>query len=93
MKLLLVHLFHHHSHLIGLRACDGCLVCVDVIEGVMLQTEQCIRHAVSQGIPLMVAFTKMDRLITELKLPPVDAYYKLVAMLEEVSSILLIFHI
>ena len=49
----------------------------------MLQTEQCIRHAVSQGIPLIVAFTKMDRLITELKLPPVDAYYKLVVMLEE----------
>ena len=59
----------------------------------MLQTEQCIRHAVSQGIPLIVAFTKMDRLITELKLPPVDAYYKLVVMLEEVELISIHIHI
>ena len=59
----------------------------------MLQTEQCIRHAVSQGIPLIVAFTKMDRLITELKLPPVDAYYKLVVMLEEVEFVSLHIHI
>lgn len=59
----------------------------------MLQTEQCIRHAVSQGIPLIVAFTKMDRLITELKLPPVDAYYKLVVMLEEVELVSIHIHI
>ena len=59
----------------------------------MLQTEQCIRHAVSQGIPLIVAFTKMDRLITELKLPPVDAYYKLVVMLEKVELVSIHIHI
>ena len=59
----------------------------------MLQTEQCIRHAVSQGIPLIVAFTKMDRLITELKVPPVDAYYKLVVMLEEVELVSIHNHI
>ena len=59
----------------------------------MLQTEQCIRHAVSQGIPLIVAFTKMDRLITELILPPVDAYYKLVVMLEEVELVSIHNHI
>ena len=93
MKSLLVYLFHPHLNLLGLRACDGCLVCIDVIEGVMLQTEQCIRHAVSQGIPLIVAFTKMDRLITELKLPPVDAYYKLVVMLEEVELVSIHNHI
>ena len=59
----------------------------------MLQTEQCIRHAVSQGIPLIVKKKKMDRLITELKLPPVDAYYKLVVMLEEVELVSIHNHI
>ena len=68
----------------SLRVADGCVICVDVIEGVMLNTERCIRHAVAQGVPIIVAFTKMDRLITELKIPPQDAYYKFVAMLEEV---------
>lgn len=61
------------------------MICVDAVEGVMLQTERCIRHAVAQGVPIVLAFTKMDRLITDLKLPPNDAYYKLVAMLEEVG--------
>ena len=68
----------------SLRVADGCVICVDVIEGVMLNTERCIRHAVAQGVPIIVTFTKMDRLITELKIPPQDAYYKFVAMLEEV---------
>lgn len=69
----------------ALRIADGCVVCVDVVEGVMLNTERCIRQCVAQNIPMLLAFTKMDRLITDLKMPPVDAYFKLVAMLEEVS--------
>lgn len=72
----------------GLRVSDGCLVCIDAIEGVMMNTERCIRHAISQGVSIVVAFTKMDRLITDLKLPPNDAYYKLVAMLEDVNTII-----
>ena len=68
----------------ALRIADGCVVCVDVVEGVMLNTERCIRQCVAQNIPMLLAFTKMDRLITDLKMPPVDAYFKLVAMLEEV---------
>lgn len=68
----------------ALRIADGCVVCVDVVEGVMLNTERCIRQCVAQNIPMILAFTKMDRLITDLKMPPVDAYFKLVAMLEEV---------
>ena len=68
----------------ALRIADGCVVCVDVVEGVMLNTERCIRQCVAQNIPMLLAFTKMDRLITDLKMPPVDAYFKLIAMLEEV---------
>ena len=71
---------------------DGCLICVDVVEGVMMNTECCIRHAVSQGVPIVVAFTKMDRFITDLKLPPQDAYFKIVAMLEEVGLICLLIY-
>ena len=78
--------------LVGLRVSDGCLICVDVVEGVMMNTECCIRHAVSQGVPIVVAFTKMDRFITDLKLPPQDAYFKIVAMLEEVGLICLLIY-
>ena len=70
----------------ALRVADGCIICVDAVEGVMMNTERCIRHAVSQQVHIIIAFTKMDRLITELKIPPADAYFKLMAMLEEVAS-------
>lgn len=73
---------------LGLRICDGALICIDAVEGVMLNTERCIRQALAHGLPLAVVFTKMDRLITDLKLPPGDAYYKLVAMLEDVNTII-----
>lgn len=68
----------------ALRLADGVVLCVDVVEGVMLNTERCIRQCVAQNLPIVVAFTKMDRLITDLKMPPADAYFKLAAMLEEV---------
>lgn len=74
--------------MLGLRVADGCIVCIDAVEGVMLNTERCLRHAVAQNVPIIVAFTKMDRLITDLKLPPTEAYHKLVAMLEEVNAII-----
>ena len=87
MRLQPVHIYSLQSSL-GLRVSDGCIVCIDVVEGVMMNTERCIRHATSQGVSIIVAFTKMDRLITDLKLPPNDAYYKLVAMLEDVNTII-----
>lgn len=70
----------------ALRLCDGMLLCVDAAEGVMLVTERAIRQAVSEGIPIVLMITKMDRLITELKLPPADAYYKLRHTIEEVNT-------
>ncbi|KAK8799566.1 hypothetical protein WA158_006115 [Blastocystis sp. Blastoise] len=73
----------------ALRLCDGCIICVDAVEGIMMQTDRCIRHAVQQHIPIVILFTKMDRLITELKLPPTDAFFKLRAMLEEINGIVL----
>lgn len=71
---------------LALRLVDGVLLCVDVIEGVMMQTERCLRHVVDHHLPLIVVFTKMDRLITELRLPPSDAYLKIKAMLEKVKT-------
>lgn len=73
----------------SLRLSDGALVIVDVVEGVMLNTERALRHAVQSGVPIAVVLNKMDRLVTELKLPPADAYHKLCNVLEQVSPWLL----
>ena len=54
----------------------------------MANTERALRHAVAQRCKVCVVISKVDRLITELKLPPTDAYHKLRHTLEEVNTVL-----
>ena len=70
----------------SLRLVDGVVLVVDVVEGVQTQTEMIIKHAVLANLPLVLLVNKMDRLILELKLPPVDAYFKLKHVVEEVNT-------
>ncbi|KAJ3158771.1 U5 small nuclear ribonucleoprotein component [Geranomyces michiganensis] len=72
----------------AIRICDGAVLVVDAVEGVMANTERMIRHLVSERIPFTLVVNKVDRLILELKLPPNDAYFKLRHTIEEVNSIL-----
>lgn len=72
----------------ALRAVDGAVVVVDAIEGVMLNTERLIKHTVEANVKLCLIITKVDRLILELKLPPQDAYYKLMHTLEEINTLI-----
>lgn len=72
----------------SLRLVDGVVLVVDVVEGVQVNTEQIIKHAVLEGLPLTLVVNKMDRLILELKLPPNDAYFKLKHVIEEVNTVI-----
>ena len=72
----------------ALRASDGCVVVVDACEGIMMQTERVIREAVVNELSICLVVSKMDRLITELKLPPNDAYFKLRYMIGRVNEII-----
>ncbi|RDW73088.1 putative ribosomal elongation factor EF-2 [Coleophoma cylindrospora] len=72
----------------SLRLVDGLVLVVDVVEGVQVNTEQIIKHAVLEDIPLTLVVNKMDRLILELKLPPTDAYFKLKHVIEEVNTMI-----
>ena len=72
----------------SLRLADGALLVVDVVEGVMLQTERLIKQIVQEGLGLVVMLNKMDRLILELKLPPADAYFKLKHTLDEINALI-----
>jgi 116 kDa U5 small nuclear ribonucleoprotein component len=72
----------------SLRLVDGVVLIVDVVEGVQVNTEQIIRHAVLEDLPLTLVINKMDRLILELKLPPKDAYFKLKHVVEEVNTVI-----
>ena len=72
----------------ALRLVDGCVVVVDVAEGVLLNTERSIKYAVLHGIPMTLVINKIDRLILELKLPPKDAYLKIINTISDVNAIL-----
>ncbi|KAL6504660.1 hypothetical protein OROHE_023418 [Orobanche hederae] len=70
----------------ALRLADGAVLIVDAAEGVMVNTERAIRHATQERIPIVVVINKVDRLITELKLPPKDAYHKLRHTIEVINN-------
>lgn len=72
----------------AMRLCDGVVIFVDAAEGVVLNTECLLKHAVQERVAITVCINKIDRLILELKLPPNDAYYKLRHIVEEINGLL-----
>lgn len=72
----------------GVRLADGVVLVVDVVEGVMVGTESVVRHAIREGLPIVLVLNKIDRLILELRLPPNDAYYKIRHAIDEVNNLI-----
>ncbi|GAB6026747.1 U5 small nuclear ribonucleoprotein component [Chamberlinius hualienensis] len=72
----------------AMRMCDGIVLFVDAAEGVMLNTERLLKHALLERMAITVCINKIDRLILELKLPPQDAYYKLRHIVDEINGIM-----
>jgi len=72
----------------ALRLSDGIVLFVDASEGVMLNTERLIKHAVQERLAITLCINKIDRLMLELKLPPQDAYYKLRHIVDEINGLL-----
>ncbi|XP_058806978.1 116 kDa U5 small nuclear ribonucleoprotein component [Phymastichus coffea] len=72
----------------AIRLSDGAVLLVDAAEGVMLNTERLLKHALQEKLAFTVCINKIDRLILELKLPPLDAYYKLRHIIEEINSLI-----
>lgn len=72
----------------ALRLCDGALVVVDVVEGVCVQTVAVLRAALEYEIRPVLVINKMDRLVTELKLTPMQALSRVTQVLEQVNVIM-----
>ncbi|KIM43251.1 hypothetical protein M413DRAFT_444059 [Hebeloma cylindrosporum] len=70
------------------RLCDGALVLVDVVEGVCTQTIAVLRQAWHDRLRPILVINKMDRLITELKLAPIEAYHHLTRLIEQVNAVM-----
>nr|DAD48279.1 TPA_asm: hypothetical protein HUJ06_018216 [Nelumbo nucifera] len=69
------------------RLSDGALILVDAVEGVHIQTHAVLRQAWIEKLTLCLVLNKVDRLITELKLSPEEAYNRLQRIVHEVNGI------
>ncbi|VDI73619.1 ribosome assembly protein 1 [Mytilus galloprovincialis] len=71
----------------AVRLCDGAIVVVDVVEGVCPQTHAVLRQAWLENIKPILVLNKIDRLIAELKMDPLEAFYQLQQTLEQVNLV------
>ncbi|KAM4062161.1 elongation factor tu GTP binding domain-containing protein [Hirsutella rhossiliensis] len=70
------------------RLCDGAVVLVDAVEGVCSQTVTVLRQTWMEKLKPLLVINKMDRLVTELKMSPAEAYVHLSKLLEQVNAVL-----
>ncbi|RDD37770.1 Elongation factor-like GTPase 1 [Trichoplax sp. H2] len=70
----------------AVRLCDGAIIVVDAVEGVCPQTHVVLRQAWLESIRPCLVINKVDRLITELKCSPMEAYVRLQQILEQAIS-------
>ncbi|CAH8850598.1 unnamed protein product [Trichobilharzia szidati] len=72
----------------AVRLCDGAIIVIDVVEGVCPQTRTVLRQAWDERSTLLLVLNKVDRLILELKMTPLQAYETMCRSIEQVNSVL-----
>lgn len=70
------------------RLCDGAVVLVDAVEGVCSQTVTVLRQAWVEQLKPILVINKIDRLVTELKMSPGEAYLHMSKLLEQVNAVI-----
>lgn len=71
---------------VALAASDLVLIVIDVVEGVTFVVEQLIKQSIKNNVAMCFVINKLDRLILDLKLPPMDAYLKLNHIIANINS-------
>jgi len=75
------------------RISDGAFVLIDVLEGFSVQTHAVLYQAWLEGVKPCLVLNKLDRLITEVKLTPYEAYLHCVHIIEHVNAMVSTFQI
>ncbi|VDP53996.1 unnamed protein product [Soboliphyme baturini] len=66
---------------------DGAILVIDVVEGVCAQTNSALRLVWKEAIRPCLLLNKIDRLFTELKMTPMEAYKRLQFIVEQINAI------
>jgi len=72
----------------AVRLCDGAIIVVDAVEGVCSQTRAVLKQAWSEKLKAVLVLNKIDRLITELKMTPLEAFVQLQNILQQVNAVM-----
>ncbi|KPM07073.1 elongation factor Tu GTP-binding domain-containing protein 1-like protein [Sarcoptes scabiei] len=70
----------------ALRVCDGCIIVVDVIEGVCSQTRAVLQQAWLARVRPILVLNKIDRLFLQQKMTTLEIYLHLAQTLEQVNA-------
>lgn len=70
------------------RLCDGAVVLVDIVEGVTSQTVNVLRQCWVDKLRPILVLNKVDRIITEWRLLPLEAYQHMSRIIELVNSVI-----
>lgn len=70
------------------RLSDAAVVLVDAVEGVCSQTVTVLRQVWIEKLRPLLVINKIDRLVTELKMTPTEAYNHLGRVLEAVNAVI-----
>lgn len=71
----------------AVRLCDGCLIVVDVVEGICPQTITALKQAWIEGLKPILILNKMDRLFFEKEMEQSEAYDHLRQILEQINVV------
>ena len=69
------------------RLSDGALLVVDAVEGVCTQTHAVLKQAWEERVVPVLVLNKIDRLIAELQLSPLEAWQHLKNIIDEVNAL------
>lgn len=72
----------------AVRMCDGAIIIIDVVEGIRSQTQSVFHQAWNENIKPVLVLNKMDRLVSELKLSPQEAYDHCRQIIESANAIM-----
>lgn len=67
------------------RLSDTSILIIDIVEGLTMVDKVALKNAIANDIAINIVLNKIDRLILELKLPILDAYYKIRYTIEEIN--------
>lgn len=72
----------------AMRAVDGAVVVIDIVEGVMPQTETVLKEALREYVKPILFFNKVDRLVNELKIDFDEMQKRFVKVISAVNQII-----